>query len=645
MKKNVHGNRFQGVAVDGAVDWDHPLNRGRLGWWYAPPGVPFGGDRFRELTRRRTYATATTNNNTTASPMMPPPQKGITVNGSNQYMSVAGTYTFTAISMAAWVYMTANATTAAGIVFNRNGAGTASGLNTGGVGNALNFAWNDDSNTYDHDGAGINLHEWTFVLSTLDPTTLWNYVGTAAAGLRPVLNTFATANASGTRDQWEIGRDNIGRFFTGSIRDVSIWNRALTAPEVARCFELGLKNYQTADSPLRWFSTRSWSLPASGPPAVPRPGEFDTLISSPAWFDQSRSVVGLFDPDLVTVPETNAAAVETADTLSAAATAAIGITATITETADTSTSAAVVAIVSAAAITETADTSAFAATVALAAVFATTEGADALDNSGVVAATIIGISALTPESADTAVSAGVVALAAASAVTETADTLAAAGTVALAAASTPTEGHDTSAFAATVALAAASAVTETPDTSTSVGVVSVKADSSSATASDTFAGTALVTVGTALAATELPDVLDCTVTTLGGLLLDATPTEGADSSTAAATVTLTVGLAATEGADTLASTATTLAGLILDAAIVEGGDTTDFAATLALVASSAVTEGADAVSFSATTVGGLVANLSVTTGGDSFVSLILAGTSHQSFLVSAFSPDAFGMAL
>jgi len=381
------------------------------------------------------------------------------------------------------------------------------------------------------------------------------------------------------------------------------------------------------------------------PPPSFRLGAFDSLMSRAAWFDLSRTAAGEFAPEFITVPSVDVQKAEGADTSVFAAGATVGGASAITETADTLASAAAVTIVSAALPTETADTSAFAATVALISTFTKTETADTLDNSGIVAATIIGISALTPESADTSVSAGAVALVASLSKTETADTLAAAGAVALAADLSKAEGSDTSAFAATLALVAAAADTETADTSTSAGLVSVRADSANTTADDTFAGAAAVVVGNSLADTELADVLDATVTTLGGLVIDAGPTETADTAASTAGVTAAASLAQTEGADVLDATVTTLSGLIFDAAIVEGGDVTAFDATLPLVATSAVTEGSDTVVFSGSSVGGLVANLSVTTAGDSLVFLILAGTSHQSFQVSAFSPDTFGMAL
>src|SRR5436309_788509 len=51
MMRHPH-SRYHAVAADGAVDWDHPLNTGKVGWWFAPSGVSAAGGVIKDLARK-----------------------------------------------------------------------------------------------------------------------------------------------------------------------------------------------------------------------------------------------------------------------------------------------------------------------------------------------------------------------------------------------------------------------------------------------------------------------------------------------------------------------------------------------------------------------------------------------------------------
>jgi len=128
-----------------------------------------------------------------------------------------------------------NGTQGTGLVFNRGGGGSTTGMNllyptpTG-----IGYHWNDDPNTYLYDpGIPIPLNTWCFCCVSVNPTQSIFQVNNNVV-VRSYTNV--TANTTvGTNLM--IGTDyTIGRYVNAKIAYASMYNRALSQAEIKQNF-------------------------------------------------------------------------------------------------------------------------------------------------------------------------------------------------------------------------------------------------------------------------------------------------------------------------------------------------------------------------------------------------------------------------
>jgi hypothetical protein len=261
MKKNLHSSRFQAVAADGAVDWDHPLNANNFGnrvaWWHTPPGVPATGSRLLDLCGRYhgTFGTTTKWQSVNGFQGASPLYDGT---ANSPISTLYSTGLVPPVSMAAWVNIS-NIATAPRTIF---GAGAGSDwlqLRVDQTTGTLTMNLANDTGLATSTGALVKINVPVRVGASYD----------AVAGLY----TF-TANglidssgiATGTVIPLPIilGQNAAAELMTGLMWDVTFWNYILTPQEWYNDYLASVRGYMQPDSPLRWFSTRTWFAPLTG---------------------------------------------------------------------------------------------------------------------------------------------------------------------------------------------------------------------------------------------------------------------------------------------------------------------------------------------------------------------------------------------
>jgi len=181
------------------------------------------------------------NMSTTTSPVPGKIGQALKFNGSNQYIlasSLSGFGTMTSATFSAWVYSKANQNSYTAISFSRTGA--YGGLQISGAGtNMLTFGWNGPVSEWNaNTGLTIPNNKWTFVAGVITPTGATVYMNGATY-------TQSQTNPSHTFTAWTIGRDpegDPGRYWNGSLDDVRIYSRALSANEIKQLYNLGSAN-------------------------------------------------------------------------------------------------------------------------------------------------------------------------------------------------------------------------------------------------------------------------------------------------------------------------------------------------------------------------------------------------------------------
>lgn len=270
MRRNLHGNRYHAVAADGAVDWDHPLNRGRALWLYTPPGVAAAGSRWLNLCDPRTGGTLTNMVPGATSGWAPTTRPGglaeVRFDGVDDLVILTDApalHPAAALTYAAWV-RTDSLTVAQQAIRGVDSAlgatyGFTLSLNAVTLGKYL-FALKT---------AGDNLLEattpdtgWHRVVATYDGATQRLYVDGALVATQAA--TGAVSYGTGAMLLGRVSSTTGALPFAGRLDDVSVWNRALPAAEVQADYDLSRNGYRVPDSPLRWLSTRTYFVPRGG---------------------------------------------------------------------------------------------------------------------------------------------------------------------------------------------------------------------------------------------------------------------------------------------------------------------------------------------------------------------------------------------
>ena len=204
------------------------------------------------------------------------------VGGAYQFNGTSGDVTLSALNLnsntvtiSGWVKRSGTPTDYTGLVFCRE-SGTSAGLNLRSTGN-LCYHWNGAYNTYSF-ASGLTVPDgvWTFVAVVVEPTKATLYMSSGGV-LRSAVNkvSHATQTFSGLT---HIGRDpasGFTRYLNGAIDDVAIWNRALSATEIAQAYARGQGGVATMPTLVAslafnrvWTAADSAGNAASGTQAI-----------------------------------------------------------------------------------------------------------------------------------------------------------------------------------------------------------------------------------------------------------------------------------------------------------------------------------------------------------------------------------------
>jgi hypothetical protein len=250
----------RGLTLDATcpVEWAHPLNTGRVGWWHGWPLSGWaGGVTVRDacgLSAKKTYH-ATHASGGTWGPGRGPPGRGMYFGGSSANATFAALGTPTTYSWALWV----KGDTAP------SGAASPTErfplyLDPGN--DAAAFAWDHNNSSFQQafyarqsGGAykackiatALSANVWYFVAGTFDGSNLRVYLNGAPS---------ATTACSGT-NAWG---STAGKFslqsWPGSLADASFWrNRVLSSGDAARLYTESRRGHPET---LRWL--RPWSF-------------------------------------------------------------------------------------------------------------------------------------------------------------------------------------------------------------------------------------------------------------------------------------------------------------------------------------------------------------------------------------------------
>jgi len=160
---------------------------------------------------------------------------GLAFNGTSQYVTVpALNLNSNTVTMSGWIKRNGTQSDYTGVVFYRNGTGTASGISLRSTG-TLAYHWNDVSGTYSwSSGLTVPNGVWTFVALVITPSNATMYMQPAGSAMQSAVNAVANA-AQAFSGVTCIGQDSGGsRFFNGSADDVRIYNASLSAAQIAQ---------------------------------------------------------------------------------------------------------------------------------------------------------------------------------------------------------------------------------------------------------------------------------------------------------------------------------------------------------------------------------------------------------------------------
>jgi hypothetical protein len=165
----------------------------------------------------------------------------LSFNGTNQYVQGNDTTLPQGASprtMSAWIKTTTSGTSWF-LSYGTDSTGNASGMFVSG-GNLYATTWLNDLNS----GITVNNNSWHFVVATYDGTTWRTYVDSVAGATNsPSTNTTGGNLKIGTRQ-------DLTQYFSGTIDDVRIYNRALSANDVANLYTAGRTTRNTSPTTL-----------------------------------------------------------------------------------------------------------------------------------------------------------------------------------------------------------------------------------------------------------------------------------------------------------------------------------------------------------------------------------------------------------
>lgn len=264
MQGHYSSGRYNAVDPCSAVDWDHPRNKGLVGWWFTAPGVPAAGSRLLDLSGRNHLTLA---NTALGDPTWSPTGRGdVSLNfTSSQAVGLPSTITTNQLTVGCWV--NPNALTRGDLITCWNFGGDSAsqfdllyGLTSG---LPQLFVSGGVAQTSGAGSTAMVVGKWNRVIGTYNGSVASIYLNgvlQAAATLGITMNSAALSPI-----RLAINSSGSGQV-AGRLADSFISNRAWTAAEIASDYRASIQGYRTPDSPLRWVSARVWSIPSSVSP-------------------------------------------------------------------------------------------------------------------------------------------------------------------------------------------------------------------------------------------------------------------------------------------------------------------------------------------------------------------------------------------
>lgn len=154
--------------------------------------------------------------------------------GVDDYVSCSGSITTNQATFIVWMRRNGNQNGYDGIIISRSGSNV-NGINFISNGTNLGYIWNDAGNTYGWNSGLVpsNL-QWVMYAVSITPTNAIAYL-CQTTGIASATNNVTHGNT--TINSIQIGRDSTsGRLFNGNIAVAQIYNRALSASEIAQNF-------------------------------------------------------------------------------------------------------------------------------------------------------------------------------------------------------------------------------------------------------------------------------------------------------------------------------------------------------------------------------------------------------------------------
>jgi hypothetical protein len=159
----------------------------------------------------------------------------MTFNGATQYVTLpALNLNSNTVTISGWIKRNGTPSSYTGVVFYRNGSGTASGISLRSSG-VLTYNWNDNYSAYNW-SSGLTLPNgvWTFVALVITSSNATMYMQPAGSAMQSAVNSVSNAAQAFSGVSY-LGQDSLGgRFYNGSLDDVRIYNSSLSRAQVTQ---------------------------------------------------------------------------------------------------------------------------------------------------------------------------------------------------------------------------------------------------------------------------------------------------------------------------------------------------------------------------------------------------------------------------
>lgn len=262
-KTNLHSNRFYSIAIDDAIVAEHPLNKGRIAWWIPGlPGTPTGG-KVPNLCPNANLGNGQILSNIASlgGGYKPCTRQGafssIQFDATNAYVDFGNipalSFGLNDFTIQLWVKWISNGSYQ-DTFETGNGAGSDNGL----------YIYANANNIQTYGGGDVTLGSfvddvWTHFTFTRSGVNATGYVTNYNGSVSVTSSAYGLTVGNTASLRWARANDSSSGSINGAISEASVWNRVLSTTEITESYALSTAFYFTPDSPIKWFSTRTYS--------------------------------------------------------------------------------------------------------------------------------------------------------------------------------------------------------------------------------------------------------------------------------------------------------------------------------------------------------------------------------------------------